>query len=199
MSQAQPNLGGYEVVVGVSGGIAAYKTCSVVSALVARGAGVTVVMTEAATRLVGPTTFAALTGRRVHLDTFADMKQWDMQHIALADLADLMLIAPATANILAKVACGLADDILSTTAVTVDCPLLLAPAMNTRMWNHPAVQANCRTLAERGLEMIGPETGRLACGTEGPGRMSEPQKILDAVSARLLAGPPKKAAGDKRP
>jgi phosphopantothenoylcysteine decarboxylase/phosphopantothenate--cysteine ligase len=198
MREAQPSLGGYEVVVGVTGGIAAYKTPSVVSALVARHCGVTVVMTEAATRLVGPPTFAALTGRCVHTDSFPDLRQWDMQHIALADLADLMLIAPATANALAKIAAGLADDILSTTAVAVDCPLLLAPAMNLRMWANPAVQANCRTLKKRGIELIGPATGRLACGAEGPGRMAEPEEILAAVTERLLKAPPK-AAGGKQP
>jgi phosphopantothenoylcysteine decarboxylase/phosphopantothenate--cysteine ligase len=108
-------------------------------------------------------------------------------------LADLMLIAPATADILGKIANGIADDLLSTTAITVDCPLLMAPAMNSRMWANPAVQANCRTLTERGVELIGPETGRLACGTAGPGRMSEPEEIVSAVAARLLAAPPKRA------
>jgi phosphopantothenoylcysteine decarboxylase/phosphopantothenate--cysteine ligase len=191
MSQPAPSLEGYEIVVGVTGGIAAYKTCHVVSALRQRGCGVTVVMTEAATRLVGPPTFAALSGRKVCVDTFADPQQWEMDHIALADRADLMLIAPATANCLGKLAHGIADDLLTTTAVTVDCPLLLAPAMNSRMWAHPAVAANCRTLTERGVQMIGPETGNLACGEAGTGRMSEPQTLVEAVAERLLTRPPK--------
>ncbi len=195
MDLSQDNLDGYEVVVGVTGGIAAYKTCAVVSALVARKCGVSVVMTEAATRLVGPPTFAALTGRKVHTDLFTDPRQWEMNHIALADRADVMLIAPATANMIGKIACGIADDLLSTTAITVDCPLLIAPAMNTRMWNNPAVAANVQTLRDRGVELIGPAVGRLACGTEGTGRMSEPDDILATVLARLPANPPKNAGG----
>ena len=149
MTRTQDSLAGYEIVVGVTGGIAAYKTCTVVSALAARGCGVSVIMTDPATRLVGPPTFAALSGRKVHTDLFADPRQWEMDHISLADLADAMLIAPATANVLGKIANGIADDLLTTTAITVDFPLLLAPAMNTRMWANPAVQENVRKLRER--------------------------------------------------
>ena len=191
MDLSQDNLDGYEVVIGVTGGIAAYKACAVVSALVARKCGVSVVMTEAATRLVGPPTFAALTGRKVHTDLFTDPGSWEMNHIALADRADVMLIAPATANMIGKIACGIADDLLSTTAITADCPLLIAPAMNTRMWNNPAVAANVRTLIERGVELIGPAVGRLACGTEGAGRMSEPDDIFQAATDLLMRKPPK--------
>jgi phosphopantothenoylcysteine decarboxylase/phosphopantothenate--cysteine ligase len=180
-------LKGREIVVGVTGGIAAYKTAMLVSRLVQAGAGVTVVMTEHATRFVGTLTFQTLTGRPVYVEQFASPELYRAEHISLADRADLVVVAPATANGLAKLAHGIADDLLSTILLALDSPLLMAPAMNERMWAHPAVQANVETLRSRGVHLIGPESGRLACGTTGPGRMSEPEAIFDEI-VHLLAG-----------
>lgn len=184
MAQTPPNLEalqGRDLLVGVAGGIAAFKTAALVSRLVQAGAGVSVVMTGHATRFVGPLTFQALTGRPVHTDLFASAAVYEPDHIALADRADLAVVAPATANLLAKLAHGLADDLLSTVLLAVAAPVLLAPAMNPRMWTHPAVRANVETLRSRGVRMVGPNEGRLACGAVGPGRMAEPEEILAAV------------------
>jgi len=189
MTANSPNLApldGREVLVGITGGIAAYKTAYLVSALGQAGAGVTVVMTRAAERFVGPVTFRALSSRPVYDDLWALAEGDRATHIALADRADVAVVAPATANLLAKMAHGLADDLLSTLLVALDVPVLLAPAMNERMWRSAAVQVNVATLRDRGIHFVGPEEGRLACGTEGPGRMAEPAAILAAV-ARLLA------------
>ena len=177
---------GREVVVGVSGGIAAYKTAEVVSGLVRAGAGVTVVMTEAAKRFVGPLTFQTLSGRPVYDSLWAATEEPRVEHVALADRADVVLVAPATADVIGKLAAGIADDLLSTLLLAVDVPVLLAPAMNARMWRHPAVVANVATLRARGVRLVGPAEGRLACGAEGPGRMAEPAEILAAV-AEVLA------------
>jgi phosphopantothenoylcysteine decarboxylase/phosphopantothenate--cysteine ligase len=174
-------LAGREIVVGVTGGIAAYKTAMVVSRLVQAGSGVSVVMTASAAKFVTPLTFQTLTGRPVHTDLFASPGEYHGDHIALAERAELVVVAPATANCLAKLAHGVADDLLSTTLLAIDAPLLFAPAMNSRMWQHPAVQANVKTLRERGVRFIGPEEGRLACGTTGPGRMAEPEDILAEI------------------
>lgn len=182
---------GREILVGVTGGIAAYKTAALVSKLVQAGAAVSVVMTENATRFVGPLTFQTLTGRPVCTDPYAAPEVYHADHIALADRAELAVVAPATANCLAKLANGLADDLLSTVLLAIDAPLVLAPAMNVRMWNHPAVQANARTVAERGVTLVGPGEGRLACGTVGKGRMAEPEEILAAMAAILAAAPKK--------
>jgi len=179
-------LDGRDVLVGVTGGIAAYKAAYLVSALVQAGARATVVMTEAAERFVGAVTFRALSGRPVYDDLWTWPEDDRSTHIALADLADVAVVAPATANLLAKMAHGLADDLLSTLLVALDAPVLIAPAMNERMWRSAAVQANVATLRDRGVHFVGPEEGRLACGAEGPGRMAEPAAILAAV-ARLLA------------
>lgn len=180
-------LAGREILVGVSGGIAAYKTAALVSRLVQAGAGVSVVMTEHATRFVGPLTFQTLSGRPVYKDLWTSAEVWSAEHIALAERADLAVVAPATANIIGKLVCGLADDLLSTVLLAVEVPLVLAPAMNARMWAHPAVRANVRTLAERGVRLVGPAEGRLACGTVGPGRMVEPEDILAAI-VNLMGG-----------
>ena len=188
-----PGLTGYEVLVGVCGGIAAYKTAQVVSALVQRGAGVTVVMTEAATRFVGPLTFSSLTGRAVLKDLWSATDPEDTQHIRLTDRADLVLIAPATANTIAKIAVGIADDLLSTLVLAIDSPLLLAPSMNARMWAHPAVQANVATLKERGVGFVEPTSGWLACRTVGQGRLADPDDIVGEVAGLLLKNPPKSA------
>ncbi len=173
---------GRELLIGVSGGIAAYKTASLVSQLVRAGAGVTVVMTRSATRLVGPKTFEALSGRPVLTRVFGRRAH---PHIELARKAELLCVAPATANILAKAACGLADDLLSTILLCFDGPVLMAPAMNSVMWEKSVVQRNVAQLREDGVLIIDPEPGRLSCGTSGPGRMSEPEKIFRAIAEQF--------------
>ncbi len=176
---------GREVLVGVSAGIAAYKTAALVSRLVQAGAGVSVMMTEHATRLVGPATFQALTGRPVHVDLWAPPETVRTEHISLAERADVVCVAPATADAIGKLACGIADDLVSTVLLAIQVPLVMAPAMNPAMWDHPAVQANVETLRERGVHLVAPAEGWLACGTRGYGRMAEPETIAAAVAAAL--------------
>ena len=171
------------IVVGVTGGIAAYKACELVSRLKKRGAQVRVVLTDHACRFVPPLTFETLSGSPASTDTFAPRRE--LEHIALAKWADLFLIAPATANCLAKLANGIADDLLSTTALAMTCPVLIAPAMNANMYRHPATQANLETLRGRGVRFVGPGTGHLACGDDDVGRMSEPEEIAEAAEAIL--------------
>ncbi len=173
------------VVLGVTGGIAAYKACEVVSRLKKAGTEVHVIMTENACKLVAPLTFQTLSGNPVVVDTFAQPVAYEVEHIALAQKADLFVIAPATANILAKMAHGIADDMLSTTVLATKAPVLAAPAMNTAMWENAATQANVKILQERGVRFIGPAGGLLACGDTGIGRMSEPQEIAEEI-IRLL-------------
>ena len=173
------------VVLGVTGGIACYKSCELVSRLVKAGADVYVIMTDHATKLVQPLTFQTLSKHPVAVDTFQPVNAFEVEHIALAQRADLFLIAPATANILAKMAHGIADDMLSTTVLATKAPILVAPAMNTGMWENPATQENIRTLQKRGVQLCGPEGGRLACGDSGMGRMSEPADIAEAALALL--------------
>ncbi len=187
-----PDLTGYEVLVAVCGGIAAYKVCEVVSGLVQRGAGVTVTMTKAAAKFVGPVTFQALTGRRVLTRMWHDRDGAGVPHIMLTDAADLVLIAPATANIIGKIASGIADDLVSTLVVSAASPVMLAPAMNERMWGNPIVQRNVTTLTELGYTFIGPREGWLACRGVGPGRMAEASKILEAIIHSLVAKPVKR-------
>jgi phosphopantothenoylcysteine decarboxylase/phosphopantothenate--cysteine ligase len=177
-------LQGREILVGVTGGIAAYKAADLVSRLVQEGAAVSVVMTEHAQRFVGPLTFQALSRRPVYTDLFAE-GAYDADHIALADRAEAAVVAPATANAIGKLAAGIADDLLSTVLLALDVPVILAPAMNEAMWNHPAVQANVETLRRRGVRFVGPEEGRLACGIEAVGRMAEPETILAEIVAVL--------------
>lgn len=174
-------LTGKHVVLGVTGGIAAYKACEIVSRLRKLHAEVDVIMTENATRLVAPLTFETLSNRPVCVDTFSRIESWDVKHISLAQKADLMLVAPATANIMAKLAHGIADDMLSTTLLATKAPILLAPAMNTGMWTAEATQQNLKTLLERGVHTVGPANGFLACGDNGAGRMSEPVDIVEAA------------------
>lgn len=180
-------LEGKNVVLGVTGGIAAYKSCEVVSRLRKLGAEVYVVMTENACRFVQPLTFETLSGHPVVSDTFRRPETWEVEHVALAKRADVFLIAPATANILAKMACGLADDMLSTTVLATRAPVLVAPAMNTGMWENAATRANVETLRKRGVKFVGPEGGHLACGDSGMGRMSEPAAIVASCTALLTA------------
>jgi phosphopantothenoylcysteine decarboxylase/phosphopantothenate--cysteine ligase len=173
---------GRELLIGVTGGIAAYKTAVLVSQLVQAGAGVTVVMTRSAAQLVGPKTFEALTGRPVSTRIFG---RGSHPHIELAQEADLLCIAPATANILAKAVCGLADDLLSTILLSFDGPVLMAPAMNSLMWQKPAVQRNVAQLRADDVVLIGPGEGHLSCGMSGPGRMAEPAEIFQAIAKQL--------------
>jgi phosphopantothenoylcysteine decarboxylase/phosphopantothenate--cysteine ligase len=185
------DLQGYEVILGVSGGIAAYKSPSVASALVQRGCGVNAVMTRGALQFVTPLPFRAITGRIVHTDMFELPAGSGQPHIHLSESADLLVIAPATANLIGKLANGLADELLPCLVLSADCPVLIAPAMNNRMWSHPAVQANVRVLAERQVAMVGPAEGWLACGTVGPGRMSEPDEIVARAVEMLTSKPPR--------
>lgn len=181
-------LEGKCVVLGVTGGIAAYKACELTSRLRKAGAQVFVVMTKNACRFVAPLTFETLSNHPVATDTFARPETWEVEHVALAKRADAFVIAPATANILAKMACGIADDMLSTTVLATCAPILVAPAMNTGMWENTATQENVRILRGRGVHFIGPEGGFLACGDTGAGRMSEPSAIFEAVE-KLLSVP----------
>ncbi len=175
-----------EILLGVTGGIAAYKSADLASKLVQAGAGVSVVMTRSAEKFIGATTFEALTGRPVHRDLFAAQEYYQGEHIGLARRAELMVVAPATANFLAKVANGLADDLVSTLALTVTGPILLAPAMNADMWQKPAVQRNVERLREDGLRFVEPGSGWLSCGVIGPGRMAEPVEILARIEELFL-------------
>lgn len=173
---------GPKVLLGVSGGIAAYKAVYLASKLTAAGAGVKTVMTENACKFVGPKSFEAVTCSAVYTNMWSTPEEHKITHIALADWADIVVVAPATANIIGKIANGICDDLLSTVlCATWAKPVLLAPAMNNNLWNNPAVQRNIKTAKEMGMELVGPETGRLACGTEGVGRMSEPADILEAI------------------
>ncbi|MBE0535534.1 MAG: phosphopantothenoylcysteine decarboxylase [Phycisphaerae bacterium] len=175
---------GLHVLLGVTGGIAAYKAADLASRLTARGAVVDCIMTKSAGKLIRARTFEAVTGRAVFTKMWTSPEAHRITHINLAEAADIVVVAPATANILAKAACGICDDLLSTTlCVCWNKPVLIAPAMNCSMWANPAVQRNVETLRAMKFEMIGPETGRLACGAEGVGRMAEPADILAAVEA----------------
>ena len=175
------DLTGREIVLGVTGGIAAYKSAEIVSRLRHLGASVHVIMTKNAAEFVTPLTFQTLSANQVVTNTFDAPEYWNVEHVALAKLAEVFVIAPATANILAKMANGIADDMLSTTVLATKAPILVAPAMNTGMWMAEATKQNVKTLKERGVRMIGPENGILACGDEGTGRMSEPETIVEEI------------------
>ncbi len=169
------------VLLGISGGIAAYKAAELTRRLRAEGAEVRVVMTRGAQAFVGPLTFQALSGNPVRLDILDPTAEAGMDHIELARWADLVLVAPATADLMARLAAGMADDLLTTLALATQAPLVLAPAMNQQMWQHPATQANARLLSERGVRLLGPAAGAQACGEVGPGRMLEPGDIVAAL------------------
>ena len=192
--QDQKPLADYEVLLCVTGGIACYKAADLCSKLVQRGAGVTVAMTDSAQQFVGPVTFQSLSNRPVYSSMWQSIEYYSSQHISLTELADLMLIVPATANIIGKLANGIADDLVSTMALaaTGSCPILLAPAMNSRMWANPAVEANMQRLVQWGTHIIGPCEGNLACRTVGMGRMAEPADILAKATELLLAKRAKK-------
>ncbi len=174
-------LQGKKILIGVSGGIAAYKAAEVVSRLRKCGAEVHVVMTEAATQFIAPLTLRSLSANPVHLEMFDEPKLWNVAHIALAEQVDAVIIVPATANLLAKMAMGLADDFLSTVLLAVRKPLFVTPAMNHAMYHHPATQENLARLRKRDVHIIGPAVGFQACGSEGDGRMSEPLDIVNLV------------------
>ena len=174
-------LNGKTVLLGVTGGIAAYKAAALASALIKLGATVEVVMTENATKFVTPLTFEQLTGRRTMVDTFDRNFSHQVEHIALADRTDLVIIAPATANVCAKLAHGLADDMLTTTVLACRCPKLIAPAMNTNMYENPITQDNLSVLKRYGWDVIDPASGRLACGAVGKGKMPEPETLVQHI------------------
>ncbi|WP_019533651.1 bifunctional phosphopantothenoylcysteine decarboxylase/phosphopantothenate--cysteine ligase CoaBC [Paenibacillus ginsengihumi] len=183
-------LSGKTIVLGVCGGIAAYKAAALCSKLTQAGADVRVIMTESAAKFVAPLTFQTLSRNPVAIDTFDEKDPSVVAHIDLADRADLFLIAPATANMIAKIALGLGDDMLSTTALATTAPIFIAPAMNVHMYANPAVQHNMRILAERGVRFVEPGTGQLACGYVGKGRLAEPEQIAEAVAAFFRGGRP---------
>ncbi len=175
------------VVLGVTGGIAVYKACELLRLLQKRGIDVFVVMTQNACRFVAPLTFETLSGHPVAVDTFGRPQTWEVEHIALAKRADLFLIAPATANIMGKMACGIADDMLSTTVMATRAPVLVAPAMNTGMWENAAVQQNIKTLRARGVEIVAPVSGHLACGDNGAGKLEDVAVIAERACELLFA------------
>lgn len=194
------------VVLGVTGGIAAYKACEILRLLQKQGIDVFVVMTKNACQFVTPLTFETLSGHPVAADTFARPATWEVEHIALAKRADLFLIAPATADIIGKMACGIADDMLSTTVMATRAPVMIAPAMNTGMWENPAMQQNIATLVSRGVHVVTPATGHLACGDSGAGKLEDvsviARRALDVLEAKrdweglrlmVTAGPTREA------
>ena len=174
------------VVIGVSGGIAVYKTLDVVSRLRKLGVNVNVIMTKSATEFVTPLSFQSLSQNYVVCDMFEDPKTWDVEHISLAKRADVFLIAPATANVIGKIANGIADDMLTTTVMATKAKVLIAPAMNTNMYENPILQRNINTLKELGYNFVEPESGRLACGDTGKGKLASPETIVDEV-VKLLS------------
>lgn len=182
-------LNGRELILAVCGGIAAYKSADLVSKLVQQGAGVTVIMTESATQFVTPLTFEALSGRKVRTKTFDLTDTSDPQHIGLTERADLMIVAPATADILAKAAHGLCDDLVSLMINAAACPVLFAPAMNNRMWENPITKENVARLQKHGYRFVGPEEGWLACRNVGAGRMSEVAAILNEIVQCMRSTP----------
>ena len=188
-------LEGKTILLGITGGIAAYKSCNIVRLLQKRGARVKVVMSEHATEFVGPLTFRALTNEPVAVGLFDDPSD-PIHHISLAQEPDLVVVAPATANIIAKMANGIADDLISTTLLATPRPIVIAPAMNNGMWKAPATQANMATLRDRGVHVVGPGSGYLACGDVDTGRMSEPEDIVEAICEVL--NPVPQDLADKR-
>lgn len=182
------------IVLGVTGSIAAYKIASLASMLVKKQADVTVIMTKNATNFINPITFESLTGNRCLVDTFDRNFEFQVEHVSLAKQADVFLVAPASANVIAKAAHGIADDMLTTTLLACRCPKIFAPAMNTRMYENPIVQDNISTLKDYGMEVVTPASGYLACGDTGEGKMPEPEVLYEAV---LRALTPKDLSGRK--
>ncbi len=182
-------LASRRILLIIGGGIAAYKALDLIRRLRERGASVTPVLTRAGAQFVTPLSVSALAGSKVFGDLFDLTDEADMGHIQLSRSADLIVVAPATADLMAKMAGGHADDLASTLLLATDTPVLLAPAMNVRMWDHPATQRNIAVLRADGIGMVGPEAGDMACGEYGPGRMAEPMEIVAAIEQKLAAGP----------
>ncbi|MBD5393928.1 MAG: bifunctional phosphopantothenoylcysteine decarboxylase/phosphopantothenate--cysteine ligase CoaBC [Lachnospiraceae bacterium] len=178
-------LSGKHIVLGVTGGIAAYKIASLASMLKKKQADVTVIMTQNATNFINPITFESLTGNKCLVDTFDRNFKHNVEHVALAKLADVVMVAPASANVIAKAAHGIADDMLTTTLLACECPKIFAPAMNTRMYRNPIVQDNMKILQEYGMEVITPATGYLACGDTGEGKMPDPELLMEYILRAL--------------
>lgn len=185
----EPSGRGARIVLGVSGGIAAYKAAEIIRLLARRRCDVHVLMTEHAGRFITPLTLQTLSGHPVLSSQWVLSAGPDIQHIALTRELDLFIVAPATANILAKMANGIADDLLSTFHLAVTAPVVVAPAMNLWMWEHPATRQNIDTLRRRGVQIIDPGVGELACGEEGVGRMADPEQIVDVILKRLKKKP----------
>ncbi|MBQ9632900.1 MAG: bifunctional phosphopantothenoylcysteine decarboxylase/phosphopantothenate--cysteine ligase CoaBC, partial [Lachnospiraceae bacterium] len=173
------------ILLGITGSIAAYKIAYLASALVKQQAKVTVLMTKNATQFIGPITFETLTGNKCLVDTFDRNFEFAVEHVAIARQADLMLVAPASANIIGKLAAGIADDMLTTTALALRCPILISPAMNTAMFENPIVQDNLARLSSFGFRIIQPQTGYLACGDTGAGKMPEPATLLSWIEHEI--------------
>lgn len=188
-------LRGKTVILGVTGGIAAYKSAYLTSLLVKAGADVQVIMTEHAREFISPLTFEGLTNQRCHTDTFDRNHEYSTEHISLASRADAVIIAPATANVIARLACGIADDMLTTTVLACDCPKIIVPAMNTRMYENPVTQDNMEKLRGYGMTVVEPAAGRLACGDVGRGKMPEPDVLFQYVE--MACAFPKDMAGKK--
>lgn len=188
-------LNGKNVVMGVSGGIAAYKAVELVSRLKKAGASVCVIMTASAAKFVTPLTFREISGNPVVVSMWDEPKQWNVEHVALASRADLFVIAPATANVIGKIANGIADDMLTTTVMATKAPVIIAPAMNSNMYANAIVQENLERLKKAGYHIIDPAYGMLACGVEGPGRLPEPAQIIEYISS--IAVTPLDLAGKK--
>ena len=182
-------LAGNNILLIISGGIAAYKSLDLIRRMRERGVSVTPVMTQAASEFVTPLSVSALAGVQVYHDLFDLTAESDMGHIQLSRSADLVVVAPATADLMAKMANGLANDLASTLLLATDTPVLIAPAMNVRMWDHPATQRNLAQLVADGVHIVGPNPGDMACGEYGPGRMSEPLEIIDAIAAHFAPRP----------
>lgn len=182
-------LAGKNILLIISGGIAAYKSLDLIRRIRERGASVTPVMTQAASEFVTPLSVSALAGVQVHQDLFDLTAESDMGHIQLSRSADLIVVAPASADLMAKMANGLANDLSSALLLATDTPVLIAPTMNVRMWDHPATQRNIAQLATDGIHIVGPNPGDMACGEYGPGRMSEPLEIIDAIAAHFAPRP----------
>ncbi|MGY6412284.1 MAG: bifunctional phosphopantothenoylcysteine decarboxylase/phosphopantothenate--cysteine ligase CoaBC [Alkalilacustris sp.] len=182
-------LTGRRILLIIGGGIAAYKVLELIRLLRAEGASVVPVLTRAGAEFVTPLSVSALAGVRVYQDLFDLTDEAEMGHIQLSRAADLVVVAPATADLMARLAAGLAPDLASTLLLATDKPVLMAPAMNVRMWEHPSTRRNCRTLMDDGVHMVGPDSGAMACGEFGPGRMAEPPAIRDSIARLLVQGP----------
>ena len=174
-----------KILLCVTGSIAAYKAVELLRLFVRNGDAVTVLMTEAATKFVTPLTFQTLSRNPVFVDQFAPVVSWKPEHVSLAESADLVLVAPATANTIAKMRCGLADNLLTATLLATRAPIAIAPAMNTGMWENPVTQENISVLKARGVTVIEPVDGELACGVKGKGRMMDPEKIFQRLSSQV--------------